>query len=276
MTVNEALTAAIQALRAADVPDAANDARILMAHALGIDRGRLTLVLPDEVGNDVMIRFSMAIDERCARKPVSHIIGTREFFSRDFIVTADVLDPRPETELLVETALAAPFETVLDLGTGSGCILLSLLAENGSATGQGSDTSPAALNIAEQNATRLGLEKRTSFIRSDWFDNIDGRFDLIVSNPPYIAADEMPALSPEVRNWEPLIALTPGGDGLDAYRVITANAAQHLNPQGRLLVEIGPTQAGAVSSLFEDAGFDGITTLQDIDGRDRVVIGVLT
>ncbi len=276
MTVNEALTAAIQALRAADVPDAANDARILMAHALGIDRGRLTLVLPDEVANDVMIRFSMAIDERCARKPVSHIIGTREFFGRDFIVTADVLDPRPDTELLVETALAAPFETVLDLGTGSGCIMLSLLAENGSATGQGSDTSPAALNIAEQNATGLGLEKRTSFIRSDWFDNIDGRFDLIVSNPPYIAAEEMPALSPEVRNWEPLIALTPGGDGLDAYRVITANAAQHLNPQGRLLVEIGPTQAGAVSSLFEDAGFDGITTLQDIDGRDRVVIGVLT
>ncbi len=276
MTVNEALTAAIQALRAADVPDAANDARILMAHALDIDRGRLTLVLPDEVGNDVMIRFSMAIDERCARKPVSHIIGTREFFGRDFIVTADVLDPRPDTELLVETALAAPFETVLDLGTGSGCILLSLLAENKSAKGQGSDTSPAALNIAEQNATGLGLEKRTSFIRSDWFDNIDGRFDLIVSNPPYIAAEEMPALSPEVRNWEPLIALTPGGDGLDAYRVITANAAQHLNPQGRLLVEIGPTQAGAVCSLFEDAGFDGITTLQDIDGRDRVVIGVLT
>ena len=276
MTVNEALAAAIQALRAAEVPDAANDARILMAHALDIDRGRLTLVLPDEVANDVMIRFSLAIDERCARKPVSHIIGTREFYGRDFIVTPDVLDPRPDTELLVETALTNPFETVLDLGTGSGCILLSLLAENKSATGQGADTSPAALNIAEQNATQLGLEKRSRFVRSDWFDNIDGRFDVIISNPPYIAADEMPALSPEVRNWEPLIALTPGGDGLDAYRVITAGAAQHLNPQGRLLVEIGPTQAGAVSSLFEDAGFDGITTLQDIDGRDRVVIGVLT
>jgi len=276
MTVNEALTAAIQALRAADVPDAANDARILMAHALGIERGRLTLVLPDEVANDVMIRFSLAIDERCAPKPVSHIIGIREFYGREFIVTPDVLDPRPDTELLVETALANPFETVLDLGTGSGCILLTLLAENKSATGQGADTSPAALNIAEQNATKLGLEKRSRFVRSDWFDNIDGRFDVIISNPPYIAADEMPALSPEVRNWEPLIALTPGGDGLDAYRVIGAGAAQHLNPQGRLLVEIGPTQARAVSSLFEDAGFDGITTLQDIDGRDRVVIGVLT
>jgi release factor glutamine methyltransferase len=276
MTVNEALTAAIQALRAAEVPDAANDARILMAHALGIERGRLTLVLPDDVANDVMVRFSLAIDERCARKPVSHIIGTREFYGRQFIVTSDVLDPRPETELLVETALATPFQTVLDLGTGSGCILLTLLAENKSATGQGTDTSPAALNIAEQNATRLGLEKRSCFVRSDWFDNIDGRFDIIVSNPPYIAADEMPALSPEVRNWEPLIALTPGGDGLDAYRVIAAGATQHLNPQGRLLVEIGPTQARAVCGLFENAGFDGITTLQDIDGRDRVVIGVLT
>ena len=274
MTANEALAAAIQALTAANVPDAANDARILMAHALGIDRGRLTLVLPDEVTNDVMIRYSMAIDERCARKPVSHIIGTREFFGRDFIVTPDVLDPRPDTELLVETALSAPFDTVLDLGTGSGCILLTLLAENKSATGQGSDTSPAALNIAEQNAARLELEKRSRFIRSDWFGNIEGRFDVIVSNPPYITAEEMPALSPEVRNWEPLIALTPGGDGLDAYRVITTSAAQHLNPHGRLLVEIGPTQASAVSDLFHAGGFKGITTLQDLDGRDRVVLGV--
>ena len=274
MTVNEAITAAIQALRAADVPDAANDARILMAHALGVDRGRLTLVLPDEVANDVMIRFSMAIDERCARKPVSHIIGTREFYGRDFIVTPDVLDPRPETELLVETALSTPFENVLDLGTGSGCILLTLLAENKSAKGQGADTSPAALNIAEQNATRMGLVNRSGFVRSDWFGNIEGRFDLIVSNPPYIAADEMPALSPEVRNWEPLIALTPGGDGLEAYRLITAGAARHLTPQGRLLVEIGPTQASAVVDLFEAGGFNGITILKDIDGRDRVIFGV--
>jgi len=276
MTVNEAITAAIQALRAADVPDAANDARILMAHAMGVDRGRLTLVLPDEVANGVMIRFSMAIDERCARKPVSHIIGTREFYGRDFIVTPDVLDPRPETELLVETALSTPFENVLDLGTGSGCILLTLLAENKSAKGQGADTSPAALNIAEQNATRLGQEKRSRFVRSDWFDNIEGRFDLIVSNPPYIAADEMPALSPEVRNWEPLIALTPGGDGLDAYRMIASDAARHLTPRGRLLVEIGPTQASAVSDLFLRGGFGEIATLQDLDGRDRVVMGVLT
>ena len=275
MTVNEALTAAIQALRAAEVPDAANDARILMAHAMGIERGRLTLVLPDEVSNDVMIRFSMAIDGRCARKPVSHIIGTREFYGRGFIVTPDVLDPRPETELLVKTALATPFETLLDLGTGSGCILLTLLAENKSATGQGSDASPAALSVAKQNAARLGLENRSGFLVSDWFEKIEGRFDLIISNPPYIAADEMPDLSPEVRNWEPLIALTPGGDGLDAYRAITAAAASYLSPGGRLMLEIGPTQAAAVTDMFRNTGFDGITTRRDMDGRDRVITGMI-
>jgi len=273
MTANEALVAAIQALTAADVPDAANDARILMAHALGIERVTLTLVSTDEVANDAMIRFSMTIDERCARKPVSHIIGTREFYGRSFIVTPDVLDPRPDTEVLVETALASGFKTVLDLGTGSGCILLSLLAENKSATGQGADTSPAALNIAEQNATRLGLEKRSRFQRSDWFGNIEEQFDLIVSNPPYITAAEMPTLSPEVRNWEPLIALTPGGDGLDAYRVITAQAMPYLNANGRLIVEIGHQQAAAVQALFGAAGFNGITCLQDMEGRDRVVLG---
>ncbi len=273
MTANEALIAAIQALRAADVPDGANDARILMAHALGIDRARLTLVLRDDVVNDAMIRFSMAIDARCARKPVSHIIGVREFYRRNFIVTADVLDPRPDTELLVETTLSTGFQTVLDLGTGSGCILLSLLAENKSATGQGTDTSPAALNIAQQNATRLGLENRSRFQRSDWFDNIEGQFDVIVSNPPYITAAEMPALSPEVRNWEPLIALTPGGDGLDAYRAITAQSMPYLNANGRLIVEIGQLQAAEVKALFGAAGFDGITCLQDMDGRNRVVMG---
>lgn len=273
MTANEALVAAIQALTAADVPDGANDARILMAHALGIDRARLTLVSSDDVANDAMIRFSMTIDERCARKPVSHIIGTREFYGRNFIVTPDVLDPRPDTELLVETTLASEFKTVLDLGTGSGCILLSLLAENKSATGQGSDTSPATLKIAGQNAARLGLENRSRFVRSDWFGDIEGQFDVIVSNPPYITAAQMPTLSPEVRNWEPLIALTPGGDGLGAYRVITAQAMLHLNPNGRLIVEIGHLQAAEVQALFGAAGFEGITCLQDMAGRDRVVLG---
>ncbi|MCK4713800.1 MAG: peptide chain release factor N(5)-glutamine methyltransferase [Marinosulfonomonas sp.] len=275
MTTAQALALAVQRLKAADVPDAANDARILLAHALGIDRSRLTLVLPDEIPPETAAAFDAIITRRANRQPVSQIIGRREFYGRDFIVTPDVLDPRPETELLIEAALAAPFETVLDLGTGSGCILLTLLAENAMATGQGVDISDAALDVARRNAARLDLGTRSRFATSNWFKAVSGTFDLIVSNPPYIAAGEMPMLAPDVRNWEPEIALSPGGDGLASYRKIIATAPQHLNAKGRLLVEIGYRQGKAVKALFQSAGFDGITIVQDINGHDRVICGHL-
>ena len=204
---------------------------------------------------------------------MSQIIGRRDFYGRSFTVTPDVLDPRPDTELLVQVALEKPFETVLDLGTGSGCILLTLLAENTAATGQGADLSEAAIAVARGNAVALNLIDRSDFTPSDWLANISGQFDLIVSNPPYITAAEMPTLAPEVRDWEPEMALTPGGDGLAAYRVITTTAMPHLTAGGRLVVEIGPSQALDVQALFAAAGFTGITCLQDIDGRDRVVMG---
>lgn len=275
MTAAQALAKAVQRLKAADVPDAANDARILLAHALGLERSRLTLVLPDEMTREAQSGYAQAITAREMRQPVSHIIGVREFYGRCFSVTADVLDPRPETELLVQTALNAPFETLLDLGTGSGCILLTLLAENPTATGQGVDCSQAAIDVATGNAAALGLDVRSRFAVSDWFSNVQGQFDLIVSNPPYITADEMTQLAPEVQNWEPHAALTPGGDGLDAYRVIIKAAPQYLTAGGRLIVEIGATQTADVQALFQARGFDGITCLQDLDGRDRVVFGHL-
>ena len=273
MTLNEALVVAIQALKNAGVPDAANDARILLANALEIERSRLTLILPDEMSEVALARYTDRIDARCQRKPVSQIIGTRAFYGREFVVTPEVLDPRPETELLVETALAQPFDTVLDIGVGSGCILLTLLAETESTTGCGADISDAALDVARQNAKRFALGARSQLITSDWFTDIRDRFDLIVSNPPYVTADEMLDLSPEVRNWEPEIALTPGGDGLDAYRIIAASAKQYLTSRGCLIVEIGHTQSASVQALFQAAGFKGITTLKDLDGRDRVVVG---
>lgn len=278
MTAAQALAAAVQRLKVADVPDAANDARILLAHAVGIERSRLTLVLPDEIPLDVAARFDAVITARCNRQPVSQIVGSREFYGRDFIVTPDVLDPRPETEFLVEAALAVPFENVLDLGVGSGCILLTLLLERANTWGAGTDVSPAVLKVFNANRAKYNLEGPAVLQQSNWFDNlgrIDALFDLIVSNPPYISALEMPSLAPEVRNWEPEIALTPGGDGLDAYRIITAGAPQYLTPNGHLIVEIGMTQADAVRSLFEAAGFEGITTLQDMDGHDRVISGHL-
>ncbi|MBC2835388.1 peptide chain release factor N(5)-glutamine methyltransferase [Paragemmobacter straminiformis] len=270
MTGNEALRAALPRLVAAGVPDAPRDARALLAHAAGLAPDRLTLHLADPLPPDALAAFEAAIDRRAAREPVSHITGTRLFWGRTFRVTADTLDPRPETEILVQAALAEPFLKLLDLGTGTGCVLLSCLAGMPMATGTGTDIHAPTLAVAQDNATRLNLGTRARFQLSDWFAAVQGRFDLIVSNPPYIAEAEMPALSPEVQR-EPRRALTPGGDGLDAYRAIARGAPARLMPGGRLLVEIGPTQGKAVAALFSAQGLTGIRILPDLDGRDRVV-----
>lgn len=272
MTAAEALRAAIPRLAGAGVPDAARDARRLLAFAMGLAPDRMPLHQSDALTPEAAARFEAALTARAARQPVSQITGTRLFWGRAFRVTPDVLDPRPETEILIEAALAAPFTRVLDLGTGSGAILLTLLAERPEATGMATDLSAAALAVADENARTLGLSARVEFRRSDWFAEVAGRFDLIVSNPPYIAASEMAALAPEVLEWEPHMALSPGGDGLSAYRAIAANAAAHLTPEGRVMVEIGPTQAAAVTALFATAGLGRTQTLPDLDGRDRVVV----
>ena len=161
---------------------------------------------------------------------------------------------------------------MLDLGTGSGCILLSLLAERPLATGLGTDLSPAALEVAAQNAEALGVAKRTKLMQSDWFANVAGRHDLILSNPPYIAASEMPELAPELAH-EPRLALTDEGDGLSAYRAITAGAGAHLVPGGWLMVETGWTQGAQVAAMVRQAGFEEVHLRPDLDGRDRVVLG---
>lgn len=273
-TIADALRRITAALSEAAIPDAAGDARRLMAHALACDPGRLTLLLRDPLPLEAAARLDAGLSARLSRQPVAQITGQRLFWGRAFRVTQDTLDPRPETETLIAAALAQPFARVLDLGTGTGAILLTLLAERPDATGLGTDRSPAALAVARTNAEALGLTGRADLTEADWFEGVDGRFDLIASNPPYIAVSEMPDLSPEVRLWEPHMALTDGGDGLGAYRAIARGALAHLTPGGRLLVEIGPTQAGAVGALFLAAGLGGIATLTDLDGRDRVVCGV--
>lgn len=249
------------------------DARLLLAHALDISIDRLTLVLHDQLSETQAATFHTLITKRATRQPVSQLLGRREFWGRAFRVTPDVLDPRPDTELLIETALEHPFDRVLDLGTGTGCILLSLLCEHKTATGIGTDISDAALSIASTNAIRHEVQNRVSFIRSDWYQNVTGKFDLILSNPPYITADEYKTLAPEVLDWEPKIALTPGGDGLSAYRQIIAGAALHLTPNGTLIVEIGMSQAQAVLGLFQIAGFVDCAVKSDLNNRDRVVYG---
>lgn len=273
-TLAHLLQSGIGALKSAGIASAAADARILLADAAGIAPDRLNLHLPDRAGALAEAIFPLHIAARAGHQPVAQIIGRRMFWGREFIVTRDTLDPRPETEVLVAEALRGSFTRVLDIGTGTGCILLTLLAERPQAQGIGADISKKALDVATRNARAFGLEGRVGLVLSDWFSAVLGQYDLIVSNPPYISAAEMDDLAPDVRLWEPHLALSPGGDGLDAYRALAAGARRHLAAGGRVLLEIGPTQGADVCALLAAQGFEDIHILPDLDGRDRVVCAI--
>lgn len=272
MTAAEAMVAAMARLRAAGVPDPARDARILLAHAAQVDAARVTLIAPEDIADDIAERYDHLVALRAVRVPVSQLIGAREFYGRRFDISQEVLDPRPETESLIEAALSSPFGSVLDLGVGSGCILVTLLAEREDAVGVGVDISATACLQASANAVLHGVADRASILQSDWFDAVEGRFDLIVSNPPYLARAEMNDVQPELRDYEPRIALTDEADGLSAYRAIAAEAQSYLSAQGRVMVEIGWQQARDVQEIFAAQGWGDIAILPDLGGRDRVVV----
>lgn len=270
------LAEGVATLRGAGLATAANDARALLSHAMAIPRERLLLRLQDNVTEGTVARFQAGIEARARMQPVAQIIGRRAFYGRDFIVTPDVLDPRPETETLIELALDRQFGRLLDLGTGSGAIALTLLAERPQAQAVAVDISSAALDVARKNAQALGVLQRAEFRRSNWFEQVEGRFDLIVSNPPYIGLSELDGLSVDVRAYEPHIALVPENDdgtGLAAYRIISAMAGQYLAKDGWLIVEIGYQQGDAVQSLLQDAGFRHVGLRHDLSGHPRVVFG---
>jgi release factor glutamine methyltransferase len=259
-------------LTAAIGEGAIRDARILMAHTLNVPTDRLTFELSRMVTPTQVAQFEHAIHRRAAHTPISHITGKRAFWNHEFRVTPDVLDPRPDTETLIELALNGPKpKTILDLGTGSGCILVSLLAELPEAKGVGTDISDAALAIATETATNAGVEVRAQFQNSDWFETVTGKFDLIVSNPPYITAAEMDDLSPDVREHEPHIALTPGGDGLAAYRRIARDLPEYLAPNGRAFFEMGKDQGADVREIFTATGIGQVTIHQDLNGHERII-----
>jgi release factor glutamine methyltransferase len=263
-------------LTAAGIAGAALDARVLVLDALRLER-TAAIAEPTRAAEPEAVRRARDhLERRLRLEPVSRILGRREFYGRDFIVTPATLDPRPDTETVVETArkllsgVSAP--RILDLGTGSGAILVTLLCEIGSAIGTGTDRSAAALEIACDNARRLGVGGRATFRVADWLNGIDEQFDLIVSNPPYIRREAIATLEKEVRDHDPLEALDGGPDGLQAYRSIAGGAASALAPGGSVVLEIGSGQAGAVVTIFEDHGYSCQRVAKDLAGRDRVLV----
>ena len=264
-SVSALLSEGAATLSGAGINGANRDAQILLAHACGCEPSRLTML--DDISFAEAEAFREMIVARAKFQPVSQIIGYREFWGRRVRVTPDVLDP--ETETLIEQALAVGGSHILDLGTGSGAIAVTLACEMPQAEVTATDISAAALDVARQNADSWGAQVR--FLQADWWDGVAGQFDLIVSNPPYITAMEMAELSRDVREWEPHLALTPGEDGLDAYRKIAACVAEFLTPGGTVLLEIGHLQGAAVSHVFKSSSFESVKIYKDLDGRDRLV-----
>lgn len=264
----------VERLRNASIEEADLDARLLLEEACGTDRNYLLCHGENQVTKEQHDKYLESIEKRSRHIPLQHILGFQEFMGLNFRVTPEVLIPRQDTETLVEEVLRFLHDgmRILDVCTGSGCILLSLLRYSNDCTGVGCDISKEALRVADENARRLGLT--AEFIQGNLFENITGKYEIIVSNPPYIESGEIPNLMEEVREHDPLIALDGGRDGLFFYRELTEKAGEFLYPGGMLFFEIGCGQADAVSEYMTKAGYRDVNICRDLAGLDRVVYGV--
>lgn len=297
------ISLATQLLSTAGIENPAFEARLLLAHVLGLSREQLLLQKEVVLDAAQQQEFEALITRRAKREPMSQLLGKREFYGREFIVTKDVLDPRPDTETLIEAVLSwqltvgsqqllvnsetndasnsllptanCPLPTILDIGTGSGCIIITLLKQLPYAHGVAVDISSDAIKVAKANAAALQVDDRLRFVQAD-MRAIDtemlGNFDIIVSNPPYIAEQDISELMPEVRDFEPHLALDGGKDGLDFYRILAKKARNLLKPEGLIFLEIGDTQATEVVALFNAAGMRYHKIIKDLAGRDRCVM----
>ena len=277
-TLVKTWTAARARLQDAGVESPAIDARLLLEAAADATRTDIITDPYRPVTPEQAAALNGFLDRRIAREPVSHILGRKGFWKIMLNVTADVLTPRPDTETVVEAALRdwpeTEARTVLDLGVGSGAIILSILSDRPAAKGLGIDVSEEALAVARENAANLGLAGRLALMRGDWTAGLDrASFDTVVSNPPYIPTGDIATLEPEVRDHDPHLALDGGADGLDAYRLLAPEVLRVLKPGGRFLVEIGYDQSAQVEALFVAAGAIEVATLKDLSDRHRVVWG---
>lgn len=267
---------AARLLRAVAGDNARREARLMLAHTLSVTPEKI--MFSDDrllTGREQYI-FGHYLSRRISRQPLAQILGEKEFYGRKFIVNANVLTPRPESELLVDKACAFiarrnDVRQVVDLGTGSGCLLLSILAESAGITGLGVDRSRAALRVAKDNARQLGLMRRAVFAVSDWTQALQSGFDIIVANPPYIAEAEMPALMPEVGLFEPHLALDGGSDGLTAYRQIATDLQRLARPGALILLECGAGQADAVAAILTSERLTVTEIYDDLAGCPRVI-----
>jgi release factor glutamine methyltransferase len=276
MEIKTFIESAKAKLAAAGIENPETDIRLLIEHILKISQAALLMNLNRILTEAEIKDLNAAIARRAQREPVSRIIGRRGFWKHEFKVTPQTLDPRPDSETLVEAALkyATPAPaTILDLGTGTGCLLLSLLGEWMNAKGVGLDISGEAVATARENAQDLKLDARATFTATDWAHYAPpAPFDLVISNPPYIAAGEMAGLAPEVTQYDPVTALVGGADGLDCYRTIAALLPRFLRKGGWVVFEIGHAQADDVKSILANAGAAVIHTVQDLAGSDRVIV----
>jgi release factor glutamine methyltransferase len=275
MTILEALTDGTRALRSVSGPDAGRDAALLLAFVAGHDR-TFQIAHPEfELSEAETVALAGLFARRLQHEPIQYITGRQEFYGLEFEVTPDVLIPRPETEIVVEEALTSLKQreqpNILDIGTGSGCIIISILKNHGSSIGTGVDISAPALRVAARNAAKHAVSSRLSLIRSDMFDALgEERFDLILSNPPYVPLTDISTLQREVRDFEPHTALTDGGSGLSIIERIIGEAPAYIAPGGRLIVEIGFDQASKVDDMFDRGTWTDVRFIDDLQGIPRV------
>jgi len=277
MTLRELLLNAAPRLESAGIDSATLDARLLLQQVLACDHEYLIRHANSLVTAAQQEQFEQLLQRRIAREPLSHIMGKRGFWKDEFIVTPDVLDPRPDSETLIESLIKyrpntqTPYQ-IADFGTGSGCLILSALREFVHARGLAIDRSAAALAVAKQNAQNLQLSSRVDFLLNHWGNALQTPFDMIMSNPPYIVEDEIPSLAPEVRCFEPFGALSGGADGLYAYRELFPHIKRLLKPDGIAVIEIGAEQREAVCDIACKSGLNVVEVVPDLSGLPRVVV----